>query len=74
MIRSFATLPSKKPIAVAAPSAKAELKAKENALFAENLRNPIAKAAEKESILRTIENKTISQKIMINALKLLRCL
>ena len=51
-----------------------ELKAKEKALFAENLRNPIAKAAEKESILRTIANKIISQKAMMNILKLLRCL
>ena len=56
---------SKKPIAVATPSAKAELKAKENALFAEKRRNPIAKAAEKESMLRTTANKRTSQNIMI---------
>jgi hypothetical protein len=60
-IRSLTILPSRKPMAVAAPSAKAELKAKENALFAEKRRKPIAKAVENESRLRTTANRSISQ-------------
>ena len=55
--------PSKKPTAVAPPSAKAELNANENALLAEKRRKPIAKAAENESMLSTIAKTTISQVI-----------